>query len=152
MKNVIGVCALFASVFVSGCAFSYSYNMQRASARSGGDMGMTAIMDLVDPTSQAQIDQYGILVDEIIVLLGSNHIGTMTQAQLQTQLNKIVPEAYSGYSASLIAFLGGMNIPLDSVLPEKAVLLMKDFCNGSKRALSEYTMGKNTKTETEPSK
>ena len=135
-------------LLVSGCGLSYSYNMQRASARSGGDMGMTAIMDVVDPTSQQQIDQYNVLVDEIIVLLESGKVGAMTQAEFQTQLNKVVPTQFSGYTASLVSLLSGLQIPVGSVLPEKAVLLMKDFCKGSKTALSSYTMGKNTKGDT----
>jgi hypothetical protein len=137
---VMVLCLMLSAV---GCNYKYSYNMQRASARSAGDLGMTAVMDAVDPTSQGQIEEYTAFIYEIIALLDSGAIGEMTKAEFQRQLNFIVPVKYSSYTASLMAFAGGINVPVDSVLPERVIVLLKDFCNGSITALKQYTMGKN---------
>jgi len=144
MKMLSYVTVLGLVLMTVGCNYSYSYNMQRASARSAGDLGMTAVMDVVDPTSQGQIDEYTAFIYEIIALLDSGTVGEMTKAEFQRQLNMIVPVKYSSYTASLMAFAGGIKIPVDGVLPERVIILLKDFCNGSITALKQYTMGKNT--------
>jgi len=142
--KMFGYVAVLGLVLMTvGCNYSYSYNMQRASARSAGDLGMTAVMDVVDPTSQKQIDEYTAFIYEIIALLDSGAVGELTKAELQRQLNMIVPVKYSSYTASLMAFAGGIRIPVDGVLPERVIILLKDFCNGSITALKQYTMGKN---------
>lgn len=143
MKMLSYVAVLGLVLMTVGCNYSYSYNMQRASARSAGDLGMTAVMDAVDPTSQKQIDEYTAFIYEIIALLDSGTVGEMTKAEFQRQLNFIVPVKYSSYTASLMAFAGGIKIPVDGVLPERVIILLKDFCNGSITALKQYTMGKN---------
>ena len=150
MKNfVMNLAVIGLLVFTVGCAaVGYSYNQQRATARSGGDMGMTAIVDQLDPTSKEQLESYALFLDEILILLDSGKVGVMTQAQLTTELNKIVPLKYQVYTVSLTAILGGLNIPVNSVLPQKAIVLMKDFVNGSKTAVNQYTVGMNAKTET----
>lgn len=143
MKSLGYVVVFGLMLLTVGCNYSYSYNMQRASARSAGDLGMTAVMDAVDPTSQKQIDEYTAFIYEIIALLDSGTVGEMTKAEFQRQLNFIVPVKYSSYTASLMAFAGGIRIPVDGVLPERVIILLKDFCNGSITALKQYTMGKN---------
>lgn len=135
MKTKFLLCIL-SMVLLGGCRAGL--NVQRASLRSGADVGVTTYLDEINiekvPERKTVILQ---VATDIERFLKDGNVSDLPLVEIKAQLYKIVPLQYHQYVDQVLAAVSGLRVPTEKVGKDN-IRRMVAVCQGLITAVNEY--------------